>query len=182
MIISIFSRLRGFATRFRKEEDGNGTVEFAVYFTVFFLILAAGVEIAFINLRHAMLERGVDLATRDIRLSTGHIPSYTEVRDTICEKATILDDCEGNLRLEMVQVSPRDFAAAPRDADCLNAVEDPRPVRNFIAGRDNDLMLIRACLKYRPILPTTAIGKELNLDDEGYAQLVVTSAFVQEPR
>ncbi|MFW2543304.1 TadE/TadG family type IV pilus assembly protein [Primorskyibacter sp. 2E107] len=168
--------------RFRRDEDGNSTVEFALYFTVFFLILAAGVEIAYINLRHAMLERGVDLATREIRLSTGHVPSYTDVRGMICSKAAVLDDCESNLRLEMVQVAPRDLSGAPNDADCQNAAQDPRPVRNFVAGQDNDLMLIRACLKYKPMLPTTSIGKELNKDAEGYAQIVVTSAFVQEPR
>lgn len=176
-------QIKQFTRRFQKEEDGNATVEFVVYFTIFFLILAASVEIAYINLRHAMLERGVDLATREIRLSTGHIPSYEEVRNTICEKATILDACESNLRLEMVQVDPRNFVAeAPHNSDCQNAAQDPRPVRNFVHGQDNELMLIRACLKYKPMMPTTAIGKELNLDEYGYAQLIVTSAFVQEPR
>ncbi len=179
----MMSHITQFTRRFQKEEDGNATVEFAVYFTVFFLILAASVEIAYINLRHAMLERGVDLATRDIRLSTGHIPSYEEVRTKICEEATILDACSSNLRLEMVSVDPRAFnAAAPTDTDCQNAVEDPRPVRSFEHGQDNQLMLIRACLKYKPMMPTTAIGKELNLDEYGYAQLIVTSSFVQEPR
>ncbi|WP_425099738.1 TadE/TadG family type IV pilus assembly protein [Tropicibacter sp. S64] len=174
--------IHSFARRFRRDEDGNATVEFAVYFTVFFLLLAAGVEIAYMNLRHAMLERGLDLATREIRLSTGDIPTYADVRAMICEKATILDECESNLRLEMVQVSPRDFSAAPVNADCQNAEQEPHPVRNFVPGQDNDLMLIRACLKYKPMLPTTSLGKQLNKDEEGYAQLVVTSAFVQEPR
>ncbi|MFZ7093218.1 TadE/TadG family type IV pilus assembly protein [Primorskyibacter sp. 2E233] len=178
----MMSRFHNLARRFRSEEDGNATVEFAVYFTVFFLLLAAGVEIAYMNLRHAMLERGVDLATREIRLSTGHIPTYEEVRGMICEKATILDDCANNLRLEMVQVDPRDFTSAPVDADCQNAVQDPHPVRNFVPGQDNELMLVRACLKYKPMLPTTSLGKKLNKDAEGYAQMVVTSAFVQEPR
>ncbi|WP_240705243.1 TadE/TadG family type IV pilus assembly protein [Pacificoceanicola onchidii] len=169
-------------SRFRRDEDGNTTIEFVIYFTVFFFILAAGVEVAYINLRHAMLERGVDLATRDIRLSTGHIPAYADVRTKICEEASVLDDCENNLRLEMVQVDPRDLSGAPADADCQNAAEDPRPVRSFTNGQDNDLMLIRACLKYKPMLPGISLGKELNTDSDGYAQLVVTSAFVQEPR
>lgn len=172
-----------FARRFQKEEDGNATVEFSVYFTIFFFILAAAVEIAYINMRHAMLERGLDLATRDIRISTGQIPSYEDVRTKICTKAAILDDCENNLRLEMVQVDPRAFSStAPYDTDCQNAAEEVRPVRNFVHGQDNQMMLIRACLKYKPMMPTTAIGKELNLDEYGYAQLIVTSAFVQEPR
>ena len=178
----MMTRLQSFATRFRKDEDGNSTVEFAVYFTAIFLLLAASVEIAYINLRHAMLERGVDLATRDIRLSTGDIPTYETTRAMICSKAAILDDCEANLRLEMVQVSPRDLSGAPTDADCQNGEDDPRPVRNYTPGQDNDLMLMRACLMYKPMLPTTSLGKQLNKDEHGYAQLIVTAAFVQEPR
>ncbi len=168
--------------RFRRSEDGSASIEFVLYFTVIFFVLAAAVEIAYMNLRHSMLERSVDLSVRDIRLSTGHIPDYAEVRDTICEEARIIDECADNLRLEMVQVDPRGFAGMPTGTDCSNAAEDPRPVRNFVHGQDNQLMLLRACMKFRPIFPTTGLGAELNLDDEGYAQLVVTSAFVQEPR
>jgi hypothetical protein len=173
---------RRFLARFLRREDGTATMEFVIYFSVFFLVLAAGVEIAYLNLRHAMLERGLDLATRDIRLSTGDIPSYEDVRTRVCEEAAILDSCSENLRLEMVQVHPRDLSGMPIEADCRNAEEDPRPVRNFQHGQDNDLMLIRACLKFKPMLPTTGLGKELNTDAEGYAHLIVTSAFVQEPR
>jgi len=174
--------LRRRTARFLQREDGNSTMEFVVYFSIFFFVLAAGVEIAYLNLRHAMLERGLDLATREIRLATGHIPSYDDVRTHICDQAAILEDCEGNLRLEMVQVNPRSFVNLSNDADCQNAEEEPRPVRAFENGQDNDLMLIRACLKFKPMMPTTGLGKELHKDDEGYAQLVVTSAFVQEPR
>ncbi|CUH77864.1 TadE/TadG family type IV pilus assembly protein [Tropicibacter naphthalenivorans] len=175
-------KLKTYLSRFRREEDGTATIEFALYFTVFFFLIAAGVEIAYMNLRHAMLERGVDLVTRDIRLSTGNVPSYDDVRAKICTEAAILESCNENLRLEMVQVNPRAFTAVPASADCKNAEEDPRPVRAFNPGLDNDLMLIRACLKYKPVMPTTGLGKALNKDADGYAQMVVTSAFVQEPR
>lgn len=178
----MMKQLKRFAARFRRSEDGSASVEFVLYFTVFFMVLSAGVEIAYINLRHAMLERAVDLTTRDIRLATGDLPTYEDVRAKICDEAAILDGCESNLRLEMVQVDPRDTAAIPYDADCQNAAEEPRPVRNFIPGNDNDLMLIKACLKYKPMMPTSEFAQALNIDDQGYAQLVVTAAFVQEPR
>ena len=101
----------------------------------------------------------------------------------MCENAVVIDQCESNVRLEMVQADPRNFSAdAPNTADCINAANDPRPVRNFEHGMDNQLMLIRACLKFKPMIPFTSLGAELNVDDEGYAQLVATSAFVQEPR
>lgn len=178
----MMSRIKQYLRGFRAEENGSASVEFVLYFTVIFFILAAGVEMAYMNLRHAMLERAVDYSVRDIRLATGNIPSYGEVKAQICEEATIIDDCEGNLQLEMVQVDPRAFAGMSPAADCQNAAEDPRPVRNFVAGQANQLMLLRACIKFRPMFPTTGLGQELNMDDNGYAQLVVTSAFVQEPR
>lgn len=177
----MMSRLSQYLTRFRREEDGNSTVEFALYFTIFFLILAAGIEIAILNLRHSMLERGVDIATREIRLSTGDIPSYARVKEIICAEAA-MGNCAQNLRLEMRQVDPRNFEIMPHDADCQNAEEEPRPVRRFEAGQDNELMLVRACLKFKPILPTTALGKALNKDDQGFSQMIVNAAFVQEPR
>lgn len=171
-----------FAARFRRSEEGSASIEFVLYFTIFFMVLSAGVEIAYINLRHAMLERAVDLATREIRLSTGEIPSYDSVRAQICEEAVVLDACEANLRLEMVQVDPRDTGSMPYDTDCQSASEEPRPVRNFTPGIDNDLMLLKVCLKYKPMMPTSEFSQALNMDENGYAQLIVTSAFVQEPR
>ena len=175
-------RLSRMLTRFRADDAGSASVEFAIYFTAFFFILAATVEMGFMNLRHALLERGVDLATREIRLNTGHIPTYQEVRDMICEEAVIAEDCANNLKLEMIQVDPRNFQAVPPSADCQNAEQDPHPLRNFISGQDNELMLMRACLKYKPAMPTTSFGLALQKDAQGYAQLIVTSAFVQEPR
>lgn len=175
-------RLKHVLTRFRKDEDGSSTIEFSLYFTVFFFILAASVEMGYMNLRHALLERGLDLATREIRLNTGNIPTYEEVRAKICEEAVIVDNCTQNLRLEMVEVDPRNFAAIPPTADCQNAEEEPHPVRNFVPGQDNQLMLMRACLKYKPAMPGTSFGLALQKDEQGYTQMVATSAFVQEPR
>ena len=126
--------------RFRRDEEGGMTIEFLFFFTMFVFLLVTGIEIAYLNLRHAMLERGVDVVTREIRLSTGGIPSYEEVRDRICEEATIIGNCGGNIRLEMVQVDPRNFNTIPPDADCKNEKQPPRPVRNFVAGQDNELM------------------------------------------
>ena len=44
------------------------------------------------------------------------------------------------------------------------------------------LALIRACLKYNPILPAAPLATKFNMDEDGYAKLIVLSAFVQEPR
>lgn len=169
-------------SKFHRDESGSATIEFVLYFTVMFVILATSVEIANINLRHAMLERAVDVAVRDIRLNTGSVPTFQEVRTQICEEANVLDECETNLMLEMKQVDPENFTSLPEAPDCINSQQDPRPVRQFEPGQDNDLMLIRACLKYKPMLPTAPFAKGIDTDEDGYAKLIVRSAFVQEPR
>ena len=169
-------------TRFRKDEDGSAAVEFVLYFSLVSFILFAAIEMAYMNLRHAMLERAVDISVRDIRLSTGDVPTYDAVRTSVCTDAAILANCETNLRLEMLEVDPRTFTGLDTTADCQNAEEEPRPKRAFDPGSDNALMLMRACLKYKPMMPTTGLAARLDLDDQGYAQMVVTAAFVQEPR
>lgn len=167
--------------RVRRDEDGSVTIEFAIWFSVVFALLATGVEIAYMNLRHAMLERAVDMAVRDIRLGTGAPPSYDEVLRGICDGARVIDDCEGNVTLEMIRVDPRAFATLPDTPDCRNVIEEPRPVRQFAEGEDNEVMLLRACLAFKPMIPTTGLGANLATDSEGFAWLVVKSAFVQEP-
>jgi hypothetical protein len=178
----MISFLKAVSHRFRKEEEGSMTVEFAIYFTIFFTILTASFEIAYINLRHAMLERAVDVITRDLRLSTGADMDYASVKTAICDAASIIKDCEANLMLEMIEVDPRNVTTVDPNPDCRNAEEEVRPARTFTPGLDNDLMLMRACLKYKPMMPSTQFGKQLNLDSNGYAQLIVNTAFVQEPR
>ncbi len=173
---------RRLISRFVRREDGNATVEFAIWFSLVFALLATGVEIAYMNLRHAMLERAVDIAVRDIRLGTGAVPSYADVRTTICNTASIIDDCEGNVTLEMIEVNPRSFSSFAESADCRNASEEIRPIRNFVSGQENGLMLLRACLAFQPMMPTTGLGGALETDGDGYTWLVVHSAFVQEPR
>jgi hypothetical protein len=176
------TRLINLLSRFGRDERGSSTIEFTMYFTTLFVILSASVELGNINLRHAMLERAVEVAVRDIRLNTGNVPTFDEVRTKICEEASVLDECASNLMLEMKQVQPTNFQPLPTVPDCINAAQEPRPVRQFDAGQDNDLMLIRACLKYNPVFPSAALAGVINMDEDGYAKLIVQSAFVQEPR
>jgi hypothetical protein len=42
-------------------------------------------------------------------------------------------------------------------------------------------MLIRACVKFKPVFPTTGVGKELEKDGTGRARMTSMAAFVQEP-
>ncbi|MCH2095698.1 MAG: pilus assembly protein [Rhodobacteraceae bacterium] len=177
MTRTVYTYLR----RFRRDERGQATVEFIFYFSFVILILGASIEVGVVNLRNAMMDRGLDLTVREIQLGTGAPPTYEEIKIAVCERAAIIPQCQANLRLELVETSARNFTRIPENADCQNAEEEVRPLRNFVYGKDNALMLIRACLKYKPIFPAFAVGELIGKDDYGYAKLVATSAFVQEP-
>ena len=77
------SRLARGLRRFDGREDGTATLEFAILFPAFIIILVSAVEIGFITMRHTLLDRAVDLTVRDIRLGTGTAPQYEQIRDTI---------------------------------------------------------------------------------------------------
>lgn len=168
--------------RFRQRENGNASVEFAVFLPVLLMILMSTVELGMINLRHSQLERALDQTVRDIRLTTGADQQHDDIRDAICERSGFIDDCATSLRLEMVQVDPFNWSPIDPDPDCINRIEDVQPVRSFISGQSNELMLIRACMKFSPILPTWGLGESLHKDEDGRISLTAVSAFVQEPR
>lgn len=167
--------------KFRRAEEGTATVEFAIVFPFFIMLFMSSVELGMITLRHAMLERGLDLAVREIRLGTGNAPQHDEIVESICDYAGLIPGCTSTLRLEMIQIDLRDSVSMPHQADCIDTSEDVQPVRSFINGQENELMILRACVKFDPIFPTSGLGKQLAKDGAGQAALIATSAFVQEP-
>ncbi|MCF6431824.1 pilus assembly protein [Leisingera sp. M527] len=178
MIRCITQKLR----RFRAHDDGNASVEFAIVIPAFLLALMSTVELGLINLRHSQLERALDLTVRDIRLNTGANKDHAQIRDEICELSGFIDDCASSLKLEMVRADPFNWTGIDPDPDCINRIEEVNPDVTFEHGQSNELMLIRACMKFKPILPTWGLGQSLSKDDDGRISLTAASAFVQEPR
>ncbi|WP_319824355.1 TadE/TadG family type IV pilus assembly protein [Thalassovita sp.] len=166
----------------RNDDHGTASVEFVIVFPFFLGLLVSSVEVSMITVRETMLERALDLTVREIRLETGTAPQHDEIKKAICERAPIIADCEDNLRLEMMQINPRAWSDPQASFDCTDQSEDVQPVRNFVNGQENQLMLLRACAKFAPIFPGAGIGKELAKDGAGMAAITAASAFVQEPQ
>lgn len=164
-----------------RDEKGTATVEFVVVFPFFLGVLLSSFELSMITMRETMLERALDLVVRDIRLETGSAPQHDEIKSLVCENAPVIPDCELNLRLEMIRIDPTNWVAPEATFDCTDQSEEVQPVRSFVNGMDNELMLLRACAKFEPIFPGAGLGKQLDKDGAGMAALVATSAFVQEP-
>ena len=81
----MYQRLR----RFLACEDGNSTIEALFFYIPIFLFLLASIEIGILSTRHVLLERGVDLAVRQVRIGAlkdadGKGPGIDTVRTAIC--------------------------------------------------------------------------------------------------
>ncbi len=178
----MIARFRNATRRFFKAEDGSSTVEFVIAFPVLFTLLLSGIELGVMTLKYSMLERAMDMTVRDIRLGTGTAPQHDDIKDTICERAAFIGSCDETIRLEMIQIDPRNWAGIDANVDCVDRAEEVAPVRNWIDGDENEMMFLRACVKASPMFPSTGLSQSLSVDSAGDYALVVTSAFVQEPR
>lgn len=174
-------RLIKYLRRVKKDESGNASVEFFIVFPVFIIMMLMSIELGFVTLRHTMLERGMDMAVREIRLGTGTAPQHDEIKQLVCDGAGFILNCETQLRLEMRSADIRNFGALDTTADCTDVAEPSKPVREFTPGQQNELMLLRACYKYDPIFPDDFLGEALEQDASGQAQIITMTAFVQEP-
>lgn len=180
---SISLRGRWSLHRFRKNEDGVVTMEFMLWFPVFFLLFLSSIEAAFVLARNIMLERGLDIAVRDVRLGIGNM-THDAVKQKVCENAIIIPNCVNSVRMEMKPVSTTTWSPLTNRGQCTDRSVPFDPADTSIYdpnGTDNQLMLVRVCLLANPIFPTTGVGLQLPVDAQGDYALIASSAFVNEP-
>lgn len=147
--------------RFLRDDRGGQAIEFIVVFPAMMFFFFAYGEAGTLATRAVMLERGLDIAIRDIR--TVGFPADIDpnvahdfIKQNVCANAFLIStSCNQDLLLEMVVVPaggtfPNEAAVQCQD----RALTDPAPVT--IGGLDNDaanseIVLVRACLPVRPI-------------------------------
>ena len=166
---------------FRRNEDGNATIEFVIALPAFMLLFTSAYEAGMLSTRHVMLERGLDVAVREVRIGKMINPTHERLTERICEVASLIPDCANQLRLEMVSVDPVNFVAPSSDVACVDREETGTPVLNFNTGLNNEVMILRACALFDPMLPTSGLGKQIPKESGGAYGLVATSAYVMEP-
>ena len=136
----LFSRCIG---KWARDESGTVIVDFAVMFPIFLMFMLSSVEMGMMTFRQTMLERGLDMAVRNLRLGFIEDPTHAKVKTEICRLSGFLPDCTNSLRLEMQPVDPRNYTNLPLSADCIDKSEDIAPVRSFVPGGANQLMVMR---------------------------------------
>lgn len=177
-------KFRNYFRRTKDDESGNASVEFVIIVPVFLILLMMSIELGFITIRHTLIERGLDIAVRQIRLGTGEPSSHAEIKEVICENASFINNCDSELRLEMMPVDLRAYASLDPNAKCKESAEPVDPAilkKEFVFGGVNELMVLRACYLYTPIFPEELLGQALEKDGNGKARIIKMTAFVQEP-
>lgn len=178
--------------RFAKDDQGAVTVEFVIIFPIFFAFFLMTYESGMISLRHVMLEHGVDVTVREIRIGEINTPTTANLKDRICRAASILPDCEAQLRLELIEQDLRSWTPMNATIGCVDR-GNPAGTPSSVSNSDsNMLMFLRACIRLDPVLPLstigfTGLGRTISVANDDTASggsyaLVALSAFVVEPR
>jgi TadE-like protein len=171
-------------TRFRRRETGNATIEFVILFPMFMILVVSGIEAGMLMTRQLMLERGLDLTMRELRLGEMGTPDHNSVRAEICKNAIIIPNCLQVMRLEMAEVDTSNWTIPLHGDRCVDRtaefnISDEPP--DFDAGERNKPMMIRACVVFDPMFPTAGLGAQLPRDASGGYRLMATTGFMNEP-
>ena len=176
--MNMFSRL----FKRSKSEDGNASVEFVISVPVFLLLFVSIFELGMAMTRLTMLEHGLDVAMREVRLGTNEQFTQDQIRDLICEEASVLKGCKESLSVEMTVIDTTTWNMPGEFASCVDRASNAQPVVNWQNGRQSDVMFIRTCYVVDPLFPTFGLGAILETDHTGGMFLVASSAFSQEPQ
>lgn len=180
-MIGFLRPLRNAMRRFHRSEDGNGTIEFVILVPLIIMVTFSSYETGMLTTRQVMLERGVDVVVRRIRIGALPNPEHDDLKLQICQEAVIIPDCYNQIKLEMVVRDPRNWAALTTTPDCVDRDEPGAPLNNFGTGGNNQLMVLRVCALFDPVMPNAVIGTALPKESGGAYALTATSSFVMEP-
>ena len=174
-------RLLKFIRRGWRDETGVATVEFLFALPVLMAVFTASFESGLFMTRQIMLEQSLDMVMRELRLGHYVAPDAALLKTEICSRTVIFNDCEANLTIEMQKISTTSFTMPSTTATCVDTAEEIQPVLILQTGQQNDLMIVRACIRLTAMFPTTGIGLGLNKDSTGAYGIVAMSAFSNEP-
>ncbi|WP_371154735.1 TadE/TadG family type IV pilus assembly protein [Jannaschia sp. 2305UL9-9] len=163
-------------------EDGAATVEFVILLPVFLAVFLSSFEASLLLSRQVMLERGVDVAVRQVRLDSRSTVSQNALRNEVCAIAKILPDCETNLLVELQEIDTVTYDLPSTAQPCVNRETSVTPAAEFEADRASKLILMRACFAVDPFMPGAGLGTQLVTDVDGSSmRIVAATAFVVEP-
>lgn len=181
-MISFFHKARRQLRRFVRRDDGTASIEIVIILPVFMFFFMSAYEGGMVSMRHMMMERGLDLAVRDVRIGRLLDPTHEELKTRICKYSSIIPDCNEQLQLEMVVMDINNWGTQLDGAiKCIDRALTVQPAVQFTHGDNNELMVLQVCTLFDPVVPTSGLGKYIPKKSGGAYALVASSAFVMEP-
>lgn len=166
---------------FFRDDAGGASVEFVVVATALFSIILVMFETGMIMARSILIDRGLQVAVREIRLGYVESSQYNYFRDRVCEEAFLVIDCENNLLLEVVPFATVAAYAPGTNPACVDRSVGTTATPGFSTGNAENIMFVRACLLIDPFFPGSAIAADLARDSTGALAITATTAFMNEP-
>jgi len=167
--------------RFARGEKGTAALEFVLSVPILMSIFAASFESGLLMLRSILLEQAVDRTMRELRLGHYPLPTADLLKEEICLRGVILQDCIDNITIEMTRINTTTWAMPASGIQCVDREEEVTPVTALQIGQQNDVMLVRICIVQDAIFPLATLGAALPTDSLGGYALVSTTAYVTEP-
>jgi Flp pilus assembly protein TadG len=162
-------------------DEGTATVEFVLVVPLILFIFMSAIEAGVLMTRQMMLEQAVDITMRDLRLGLIVNPTVGKIKTEVCDRASILPNCDAEIRIELTPISTSSWSMPSSRVGCFDRSQNVQPALTFNAGVAHQVMLVRVCVPQETMFPTTAAGLSLAKDSGNNYGLVVTSAFVNEP-
>jgi len=172
--------LKRLARRFRRD-DGTASVEFVMAVPVLLTIFMASFESGLLMTRSVMLEQAVDITMRELRLGHYVAPTPALLKKEICKRTVIFNDCEANILIDLKRVSKTTWAMPTTSTSCINRDDEFVLPDIMVTPTQNEMMLMRVCVRQDLMFPTSGLGLKLATDSEGGFGLIAISAFVVEP-
>lgn len=174
--------------RFLKDDTGSATIEFLFVFPIIFTVFTASFESSMYMAKYVMFDRGVDMVVRQLRLGNAGNMTHQQLKREICEAGLMIEsmnDCLNKMKIWMQPVNTANFNMAAPPNSCVDQAGQVNngepPANEFAYGTDNDIMLMRICLKEWPMFPTSAVSVKMPPQPDGSVAMVVTTVFVNEP-
>ncbi|KQI69425.1 hypothetical protein AN189_03125 [Loktanella sp. 3ANDIMAR09] len=163
-----------------RPEDGSASVPFLIVAPAFFFIFVNAFEIQVHSVRQVMVDRALDLAVRDVRVGYLKKPTHDDLTARICYYSKVIENCERDIRLEMIKVDPRNWVTPAASAPCRDREEEET---DFPIGslENNDLMILRVCVLFDPTFNYAGVGRKVVEPGQEYYALRAASSYVVEP-
>ena len=175
----MFEVVKKWFGRFASDTRGAASVEFVIIAPVYFALMLSTFEAGWLMTKSMMLERGLDLTIRDLRLGVYPNPTHAQFKTIICENTAIIKNCENAILLELTPIASA--ADIPKTTVCRDRAEPIEPTVTFNPGSESEIMFVRACVVVDPMIPGMGMALHLPLDATGGLALASYGAFNNEP-